>query len=314
MRVAMDETLPIGDVGAQALSAVADAVTASDKTDGLRPASDFVEVAREEMREVVRIARSGVVPGWGLELPGYETRIGRIPKGQSYVVLAARPSNGKTAFALHTALCVARQGGNVGIFSLEMGGPSLIRRMVSSVGRIPATCFDLGDFDDHDLAHAERMMDEVASQSIYIDDASCNSPARMTSRIRQFERRTGSKLDFAMIDYIQIADADKPHRERHREVATISKGIQVLAKEMKIPVMALAQLGRDAENSKPTLSNLRESGAIEQDADMVIALHRNRDTTDESAQIPIDVIVLKNRNGRVGEVTVTFDRSIQRFY
>lgn len=238
------------------------------------------------------------------------------------IILAARPSVGKTSLAMNIAEYVAlHEQLPVGVFSLEMSAESLMVRMLCSRAQVSNSAIRkgyIGDNGIHALTSASKAFHKAP---LYIDDTSSLGILQLRARARRMHKQYGIRL--VVIDYLQLMNAPtKRSDNRQQEVSNISSGLKALAKELKIPVLVLAQLGRKMEdrgvNATPKISDLRESGAIEADADVVILLHRpNKEVTNSDGSyqecIPITAIVGKNRNGPTGEVNLTFIRSCTRF-
>ena len=228
------------------------------------------------------------------------------------ILLAARPSVGKTALAVNIALNAARNDNRVAIFSLEMSKAQLAQRMLSSLSLINLKNLISGDIDEwEDIFQASSI---IAEKSIYIDDTAGISITELRSKCRRLKADGG--LDFIMIDYLQLMTSEGRNENRQQEISTISRNLKALAKELDVPILALSQLSRDSEKSgrKPRLSDLRESGAIEQDADVVILLFRE-DYQNEEAEVKnqIELIIAKHRNGETGSVELNFIKECTRF-
>lgn len=228
------------------------------------------------------------------------------------ILLAARPSVGKTALAVNIALNAARNDNRVAIFSLEMSKAQLAQRMLSSLSLINLKNLISGDIDEwEDIFQASSI---IAEKSIYIDDTAGISITELRSKCRRLKADGG--LDFIMIDYLQLMTSEGRNENRQQEISTISRNLKALAKELDVPILALSQLSRDSEKSgrKPKLSDLRESGAIEQDADVVILLYRE-DYQNEEAEVKnqIELIIAKHRNGETGSVELSFIKECTRF-
>ncbi|MCI5997648.1 MAG: replicative DNA helicase [Peptoniphilaceae bacterium] len=228
------------------------------------------------------------------------------------ILLAARPSVGKTALAVNIALNAAQKNAKVAIFSLEMSKTQLVQRMLSSLALINLKQLISGDIENwEDIFEASSI---IASKSIYMDDTAGISITELRSKCRRLKADSG--LDFIMIDYLQLMTSEGRNENRQQEISTISRNLKALAKELDVPILALSQLSRDSEKSgrKPKLSDLRESGAIEQDADVVILLYRE-DYQNEEAEIKnqIELIIAKHRNGETGSVNLNFIKECTRF-
>lgn len=228
------------------------------------------------------------------------------------ILLAARPSVGKTALAVNIALNAAKSGSKVAIFSLEMSRTQLAQRMLSSLSLVNLKQLISGDITEwEDIFEASSI---IAGNSIYMDDTAGISITELRSKCRRLKADSG--LDFIMIDYLQLMTSEGRNENRQQEISTISRNLKALAKELDVPILALSQLSRDSEKSgrKPKLSDLRESGAIEQDADVVILLYRE-DYQNEEAEVKnqIELIIAKHRNGETGSVELNFIKECTRF-
>ncbi len=237
------------------------------------------------------------------------------------IVLAARPSMGKTSFALNIAESAAmpKKGEGVAtlIFSLEMSAAQLALRMLCSRARINMKLLREGLLSKNGNEQAEliKAADEFSKSPLFIDDSSHLSIMELRAKARRVHAR--HKLGFIIIDYLQLLSPTDPRVPREQQVAEASRGLKALAKELNLPVLVLSQLNRasEKENRAPRLADLRESGSIEQDADVVLMLARPKDA-DEKFQVASDsaeLIVAKQRNGPVGELKLTFLRDITRF-
>jgi replicative DNA helicase len=237
------------------------------------------------------------------------------------IILAARPSMGKTSLALNfaEAAAIPKRGTPTGvlIFSLEMGASQLALRMLCSRARVNMKLLRDGLLSKHGEEQNRLLAaaDEFSKAPIFIDDSSAISIMQLRAKARRIHSR--SPLGFVMVDYLQLLSPTDPRVPREQQVAEASRGLKALAKELDVPVLVLSQLNRSSEkdNRTPKLSDLRESGSIEQDADVVLMLARPRDA-DEKFQVAADsaeLIVAKQRNGPVGELKLTFLRDITRF-
>lgn len=239
-------------------------------------------------------------------------------------ILAARPSVGKTAFALNVAARLAIHGGKrVAFFSLEMSRESLVNRILCSESRVPLKSLRGGFFSDRDW----RRLTDTASQildknaHLHIDDSSHVTVLDMRAKSRRLAARSedGRGLDVIIVDYLQMVVPTGRFENRQLAVAEISRGLKRLAKELKVPVIALSQLSRRVEERagmRPQLSDLRESGSLEQDADLVVFLHRDdagNDRKPMGGTYPIELIIGKQRNGPVGAVNLVYISDITRF-
>lgn len=232
------------------------------------------------------------------------------------IIVAARPSVGKTAFALNVAQNAATSGENVAIFSLEMGADQLVMRMLCAEGNIDAQIMRTGALEAEDWRKLTMAMGSLSNAGIYIDDSSGIRVNEIRSRCRRLKQEHG--LDMVIIDYMQlIQGSGKPGENRQQEVSEISRSLKGLARELKIPVIALSQLSRGVEqrqDKRPMMSDLRESGSIEQDADIVSFLYREDYYDKETEnQNMIEIIIAKQRNGPTGTVTLAFAKEFNKF-
>lgn len=223
------------------------------------------------------------------------------------VILAARPSMGKTTFALDIARNAALSGTPVGIFSLEMSAQQLVQRMLSAESRVDAWAIRTG----HGLTNAHfTTLQEAASRlqkaPIYIDDQAGNSIVKMRSVARRLKSEHG--LGLIVVDYLQLMSTSKNYDSMVNQITEVSHSLKQLARELDVPVLALSQLSRAVESrgGKPRLSDLRDSGSIEQDADVVMFIHREDRYKDEKDNI-VDILIEKHRNGAVGGIQLMFD-------
>ncbi|MFO7726825.1 MAG: replicative DNA helicase [Desulfonatronovibrio sp.] len=227
------------------------------------------------------------------------------------IIIAARPSMGKTAFALNVAMrsAVSHQVPTA-IFSLEMSMEQLMMRMLCSFGKVDLKNLRTGYLDDEDWKRLYDSADALSKAPIYIDDTPSLSSLEMRARCRRL--KSEKNLGMVVVDYLQLMRAGRRIDSREQEISEISRSLKALAKEIKVPVLALSQLNRKVEertNKRPVLSDLRESGAIEQDADLIVFLYRD-DAYNKSSDNPrkgiAEIIVGKQRNGPVGTVELAF--------
>jgi replicative DNA helicase len=235
------------------------------------------------------------------------------------IILAARPSVGKTSFQLNIAQHAAiQQGKKVAIFSLEMSQEQLALRLLSSESGINPRPLQTGFVDETDWSKIATVMNSMASASMWIDDSPALSVMELRTKARRLEAEQHG-IDLVIVDYLQLMHSSTPNKDNNRvqEVSEISRGLKQLARELKVPVLALSQLSRSVEqrgSAEPRLSDLRESGSIEQDADVVIFLYRDGEQNAESEVELVKAKVAKHRNGPIGEVPLQFRKSNTRFY
>jgi replicative DNA helicase len=236
------------------------------------------------------------------------------------VVLAARPSMGKTAFALNIAEHVAvKEELPVLVFSMEMGASQLALRMVGSLGRINQQHLRTGRLADDEWGRLAEAVDRLSKSQIFIDETPALTVAELRARARRMARQFGGTLGLICVDYLQLMSGGSGSEEnRATELGEISRGLKALAKELQCPVMALSQLNRSVESrndKRPMMSDLRESGAIEQDADVIMFIYRDEYYTKDACKEPgvAEIIVAKQRNGPVDTVRLTFLKPLTRF-
>ena len=236
------------------------------------------------------------------------------------VIVAARPSIGKTSLALNIAEHAAvRDGRTVGIFSLEMSKEQLVLRLLSSVANIDSQRLRTGFLEEMDFTRLAPAMNALAEAAVYIDDTPNISTMELRTKARRLQAEAG--LDLVVVDYLQLMQSSVTSRDANRvqEVSEISRGLKALARELQVPVVALSQLSRQPEmreSKEPRLSDLRESGSIEQDADLVLFLWREKDRAGAEADADGEVVNLKlakHRNGPTGEVRLWFRKRQTRF-
>ena len=322
-REILDETeARLGEIGAEAEFAGADFISAADK------AAEFFQYLSDIVNKGEFDRLLGLRSGYG-RLDQMTTGL----RGGDLIVIAARPGGGKTAFALNIVRHVSAAGEGVAVFSLEMSDRQLVMRLLSQ-DRIDMQKMRTGkdrrgrpmSADDwRALGDAEG---SLRGRHIYIDDSSALNILELKSRSRRLARRlarTGAKLSLIVVDYLQLLTSPAPNDRENRaqEVAEISRGLKALAKELDVPVLALSQLNRniamkDGRGREPQLSDLRESGAIEQDADIVLFLHEEKTEDQDYAAPPeegtaIRLILGKHRNGPVGRIDLQFHKQFSRF-
>ncbi len=288
-----------------------------------------VESATDTMKELVHRAistiedyhqRQGMLTGVGTGFIDLDKMTSGLHAGEM-IVVAARPSMGKTSLAMNIAEHVAvEQRLPVGVFSLEMTSDSLVLRMLCSRARVNLRNIRDGFLAERDFPKLTGAAGKLANAPLFIDDSSGLSILQLRAKARRMYQQYGIKL--FVIDYLQLLHSTARRAEnRQQEIADISNGIKALAKELKVPVIVLSQLNRELEkdkNRKPRLSDLRESGAIEQDADLVALLYKPSSGDEEDASpdqdaAPVNLLIAKQRNGPTGDVNLTFFKSFTRF-
>ncbi len=243
--------------------------------------------------------------------------------GSDLMILAARPGIGKTSLAMNIVENVALQGYSSAVFSLEMGKEQLVQRMLCSVAGVSMENAVKGRLNKTEWLKIAKARELLSNAKIYIDDSSIIRPSEMLSKCRRIKRKNNG-LDLVMVDYIQLMTPDKSRSSdsRQNEISDISRNLKILAKELNVPVLALSQLSRaaDSEKRRPQLSDLRESGAIEQDADIVMFIHRpdrfasEKDFSEGKIQKNVaELNIAKHRNGPQGTVKLYFKGECTKF-
>jgi replicative DNA helicase len=254
-------------------------------------------------------ASRGEIVGVPTGLVDVDKIIGSMINGNVYIV-AGRPGTGKTAFAVTVALNQARQGKRIGIFSLEMSSEQVAMRIAAQDSGVDLQNIIQGKMSDGEWPRYAASIEQIAGLKIAINDLSNINIAQIRQIARRIQAEQG--LDLLIVDYVQLANADKDTFERReQEVSAVSRGLKYLARELNVPVMAMAQLSRAVEQRaarRPVLSDLRESGSLEQDAYCVLFLYREDDN-----QSTVSAEIAKHRNGPVGGCTLYFNAPIARF-
>ena len=230
--------------------------------------------------------------------------------------MAARPSVGKTAFALNIAQNVGVRGKEtVAIFSLEMSATQLVQRIISAEANVDADASATGFLESEDWEKITMAIGTLSEAKIYIDDSPTITVSEIRSKCRRLKREHG--LGLVLIDYLQLIQGRGNTDNRQQEVSEISRSLKAIARELEVPVIALSQLSRSVEqrqDKRPLLSDLRESGSIEQDADIVAFLYRDDYYNQESEKKNlIEIIIAKQRNGPVGTVELVFLKNFNKF-
>jgi replicative DNA helicase len=288
----------------------------SIKEDSLKgdfmPLKTILPITFEQIEEYAK--REGHVTGIPTGFPELDQLTAGLQKSD-LIIIAGRPSMGKTSFALNIAEYVAvNRNIPVIIFSLEMAKEQLAQRLLCSRARISAHQMRTGRIADHQWTNLSIAVGPLSEAPIFLDD----SASLTVMEIRAKARRMKLKYDIGLIviDYLQLVRGQKHPESRQQEITYISQSLKALARELKVPVVALSQLSRQVEmrgrEAKPQLSDLRESGAIEQDADVVIFIHRGRED-DGSLSSAVDVIIGKQRNGPTGIINLAFVKDYARF-
>jgi replicative DNA helicase len=281
-----------------------------------------------DIKEIVRNSFGSVdaLLQRGQRITGLETHYALLDEKTSglqkseLIILAARPSMGKTAFAMNIAENAAIDDGKViGIFSLEMSSEALIQRLLCSRSLVDSHKFRTGSLWQEDIKKVARAMEELANAPLFIDDTPGISISEMRAKARRLKQAQG-RLDLIVVDYLQLmSGGGKRFENRTQEVSAISRGLKGIAKELQVPVLALSQLSRAPESRggdhRPQLSDLRESGSIEQDADVVMFIFREEVYKQDDPAIKgrAEIIISKQRNGPIGKFELAFLHNSTRF-
>ena len=273
------------------------------------------EIVASTLEEIDALSKGTSVAGIPTGFNEVDDALNGLRPGQM-IVVAARPGMGKTAFALDIVRHAAfRQKKAVMMFSLEMSRNELMMRALSAEAYVDLHSLKTGDLDDHKWQQLSNATSRVYGSKLGVDDNASITITDIRAKARAFQRVHG--LDMIVIDYIQLMNSDRRSDSRQQEVSEISRGIKLLAKEFACPVIALSQLNRGSEqrsDKKPVISDLRESGAIEQDADVVILLHREEAYEKESPRAgEADIIIAKQRSGPTGTVILSWLGKYSRF-
>ncbi len=233
------------------------------------------------------------------------------------IIIAGRPSMGKTSFAMNLAENAALSGDkSVAVFSMEMPGEQLALRMMASLGRIDSHNLRTGKLDDQDWPRLTSSVNMLSRAKLYIDDTPALSPTELRARCRRLKRDQNG-LDLVIVDYLQLMQISGTSENRATEISEISRALKALAKELDVPVIALSQLNRSVEqrpDKRPVMSDLRESGGIEQDADVILFIYRDEVYNPESNEKgTAEILIRKQRNGPIGMVKLAFLGKYTRF-
>jgi len=288
-------------------------ITGNDAAEDYAPLTIAVDAAVDEI-EAAR-GRDGQMTGIPTGFSGLDQLTNGLHPGQM-IIIAARPAMGKSTLALDIARAAAIQPEMPTIFfSLEMGRSEIAMRLMSAEGAIPLQNMRKGSLDQRDWTTIAAVRGRINDAPLYIDDSPNMTLVEIRAKCRRLKQRVGLKM--VVIDYLQLMTSGKRVESRQQEVSEFSRALKLLAKELGVPVIALSQLNRGPEqraDKKPALSDLRESGSIEQDADMVVLLHRESAYERDSPRAgEADLIVAKHRNGPTDTITVAFQGHFSRF-
>ena len=291
-------------------------VSKSRKTEDFRTVHAVLEKAQRDLESLAK--NKGRVTGLTTGLVDLDNLTNGFSPTQ-LVIVAARPAVGKTAFALNIACAAAKSTKkNIAIFSLEMPAEQLIMRMISSLGQVDNKKLQTGKMENEDWRRINEAISQLADTNIYFHDAGGITASEIKAKCRRLST-IGDGLGLVIIDYLQLIDSSSKYSgSRQQEVSEISRNLKTMALELEVPVIALSQLSRSVEkreDKKPVLSDLRESGSIEQDADIVAALHAPEveAPVDDNLPVPIQLIILKHRNGPIATIDMLFKKKTSTF-
>jgi replicative DNA helicase len=331
--VAIEQDLPSEDVLDLVQKKLYE-ISMDSNTKEFRESMEMVKSTISHIHEMKKRGNSGVVgvdTGFG-ELNDLTTGFGE----GDLIIIAARPAMGKTAFTLNLAQKALDDGRGVAIFSLEMPAEQLMMRMLAAKTSIPLQKLRVGDMDDDEWTRLTAASEEIAQQKLFVDDDGMLNIHQLRSKLRKLKSQH-EEISLCVIDYLQLMNGSGG-KDRHLEVSEISRGLKLLARELSIPIIALSQLNRglEARNDKrPMLSDIRESGSIEQDADMIMFVYRDdvyrmreemekekkakaegveyKSDFKEKIEEETEIIVGKNRNGPIGVAHLIFQKKFTRF-
>ena len=302
--IASEMTEPIAEVVDKAEQAVF-AVAERQVGDGLQPIDDLLGPAIEKAEE---LQRSGsAVTGISTGFRDLDRKLAGLHP-TNLVIIAARPGMGKSALALNMSQNVALNGNTVAIFSLEMSREEVVTRMLCAKGRIDSQKLRTGNLNESDFTKLSNAAGALYKQNIFVDDSPGLTVTEIRAKCRRIRRRPG--LDLVVVDYLQLMNGTG-QENRQQEIAMISRSLKSLARELQVPIIALSQLNRAVEareDKRPRLGDLRESGAVEQDADVVMFIYRDEYYFPEKVESKgvAEVVISKHRQGGVGKVDMTF--------
>ena len=267
---------------------------------------DELVVAYERLEKLNQGDKESKLRGVPTGFPDLDNILSGLQKSD-LVVLGARPSTGKTSLALDIARNAALRGFSVGVFSLEMSSDQVVDRIISSQSHVPLWRLRTGNIDDSEFSQIQQALDELSGASLFVEDSPSPNILHIRSMARKLQLQHG--LDLLIIDYLQLVQPRKSIESAVQQITEISRGLKSLARELNVPVLALSQLSRAIEQrgGRPKLSDLRDSGSIEQDADVVMLIHKKQEEDDDRKLKTVEVLIEKHRNGPTGSVSLYFD-------
>lgn len=283
-----------------------------------RSGRSFVHLKDVLMQAFANLERTYEHKGEVLGVTTGLTELDRMTTGfhpSELIILAARPSQGKTTLALNMAMAAAHHGASVGFFSLEMSADQLAMRLLCCESGVATERVRTGFLTDQDWPKISQALARLSQVNIYIDDTPNIAIMDLRARARRMKAECG--IDLLIVDYLQLMHSRGHAESRQQEIAEISRSLKSLARELEVPLLALSQLSRAVEtreSRRPQLSDLRESGAIEQDADVVLFIYQDPKLADDpSRRFEMELVIAKQRNGPTGPVPVIFRRDLGRF-
>ena len=286
----------------------------SGKSMELKPLNELISSAMDRLSKMADDETKDEFVGLPTGFSTLDSTLTGLHKG-NLIILAARPGIGKSAFSMNIAQNVAKQGKSVAVFSLEMSGEEIIQRILSTEALIDNKMLRKGEIKPDDWTRIAAAVSSLYNIPLFIDDSAGITVPEMKAKLRRIKN-----LGLVVIDYLQLMNSAKKTDNRVTEVADITRSIKIMAKELNVPIIALSQMSRESdkrkgENALPILSDLRESGSIEQDADVVIFLHQeNRNQAEEQPEsLDVNVIIAKNRHGERKKLKFKFAGKYTRF-
>lgn len=285
-----------------------------NKRDGFESMNSLVMRSLDRIEELDKSGNS--ITGISTGFAKLDDKTSGLQKGD-LIVIAGRPSMGKTSFSMNLAEYAAiEQDLTVAVFSMEMPGEQLSMRLISSLGRVNSTRLRTGQLKDDDWPRISSAVSLLSKANIHVNDSAGLSPIDLRSQARRLAREKDG-LDLIVIDYLQLMQSGESNENRATEISNITRSLKMLAKELEVPVIVLSQLNRSLESrpdKRPVMSDLRESGAIEQDADVIFFIYRDEVYDDESPDKgTAEIIIGKQRNGPIGKVKLAFVGEFTRF-
>ena len=284
--------------------------------EGPQPVTRLLDPVVVQLRELA--ANQGQLPGLSSGFSDLDNLTAGF-KDSDFIVIAGRPAMGKTALAMNVVEdAVLGSGAAALVFSMEMSADQLVMRLLSSLARIDQSRMQKGELADQDWTRFSAALGQLREKPLYIDDTPALTPEDLRARVRRTHREAGGRLGLVVVDYLQLMRLSRKSENRNVEISEISRSLKALAKEMKCPVIALSQLSREVEkrpNKRPMMSDLRDSGAIEQDADLILFIYRDEVYNEDSEEQGIaEVNIGKQRNGVSGKtVRLSFLSHLTKF-